>query len=138
MTNHPESPPACDVHLLLRAHAYQRWLSRELMPFVRELEQPHSLPDEQLGVALAYLEVLWIEASRRAAETEAASAQLDAASAQLDAASSEMDATARHSGRALCGMIRRYHEAVRALHNRLASHVAELLGGSSRGSSTNR
>jgi hypothetical protein len=129
MTDHSDSSPACDVHLLLRAHAYQHWLSREVVPALRELEQPHSLPKEQLGVALAYLEVLWIEASRRAAETAAASAE-------LDAASSKMDTTSDHSGGALCGMIRRYHEAVRALHDCLARHVAELLGGSGKRSST--
>ena len=39
---------------------------------VRELESPEQVPEEQLGAALAYLEVLWVDARRRAAETDAA------------------------------------------------------------------
>ena len=61
-----------DICLLLRAHAEQRWLTSELLPVVRELESPDQIPEEQLGAALAYLEVLWVDARRRAAETEAA------------------------------------------------------------------
>jgi hypothetical protein len=124
MTDHSEPSPPCDVHLLLRAHAYQHWLSREVVPVVRELQQPRSLPTEQLGVALAYLEVLWIEASRRAAETDAAYAELDACSSETDGASASGDGT-------LQGMIRRYHEAVRSLHDCIARRVSELLGGCS-------
>jgi len=61
-----------DICLLLRAYAEQRWLTSELLPVVRELEPPQQVPEEQLGAALAYLEVLWVDARRRAAETEAA------------------------------------------------------------------
>jgi hypothetical protein len=61
-----------DICLLLRAHAEQRWLTSELLPVVRELETPEQIPEEQLGAALAYLEVMWVDARRRAAETEAA------------------------------------------------------------------
>ena len=61
-----------DICLLLRAHAEQRWLTSELLPVVRELESPGEIPDEELGAALAYLEVMWVDAHRRAAETEAA------------------------------------------------------------------
>ena len=35
------------------------------------------MSEEQLGAALAYLEVLWVEACRRALETDAALAELD-------------------------------------------------------------
>jgi len=121
MTDHSEPSPPSDVHLLLRTHAYQHWLSRELLPILRELQAPHSLSREQLGVTLAYLEVLWIEASRRFAEAEAAHAELDAASCQLEGTSA--------SNGALRGVIRRYAEAVRGLHDCLARHVAELLVG---------
>ena len=71
MIDRPVSPTS-DISLLLRAHAEQRWLSHEVLPVLRQLEQRDCLPEEQLGAALAYLEVLWIEASQRAAETDAA------------------------------------------------------------------
>src|ERR1700736_2002660 len=76
--------PTSDISLLLRAHAEQRWLCHEVLPVLRQLEQRDSLPEEQLGAALAYLEVLWIEASQRAAETDAASAELLAWAAAPD------------------------------------------------------
>ena len=68
-----------DICLLLRAYAEQRWLTSELLPVIRELESPDQIPEEQLGAALAYLEVLWVDARRRAAETEAALEALGAA-----------------------------------------------------------
>jgi len=61
-----------DMCLLLRAYAEQRWLTSEVLPVVRELETPEQIPEEQVGAALAYLEVMWVDARRRAAETEAA------------------------------------------------------------------
>jgi len=72
----PHSAPS-DFRLLLRAHAEARWLSHEVVPVLRELEQEDALGDEQLGAALAYLEVLWIEACGRAAETEATCTELN-------------------------------------------------------------
>jgi hypothetical protein len=77
--------PTSDICLLLRAHAEQRWLCHEVLPVLRQLEQRDALPEEQLGAALAYLEVLWIEASQRAAETDAAYAKLLAWAAGPDA-----------------------------------------------------
>ena len=48
-----QSPPA-DVCLLLRAHAEARWLSRELVPLIRELEHGRaSEPEEDLASAAA-------------------------------------------------------------------------------------
>jgi hypothetical protein len=113
MTNHSNPSPLSDVCLLLRAHAEQSWLSHEMVPLLRELEQRNALPEEQLGAALAYLEVLWVEASQRAAETEAAHADLEA-----------IDATGE---RALSGEARGYHAAVCALRDAVARHVAQLL-----------
>ena len=94
------SPP--DICLLLRAHAEQRWLTTEVLPVVRELEPRVTIPEEQLGAALAYLEVLWLDARRRAAETEAAVAALG---------------TTRggHSTTWCRERARRYHAAVRRL-----------------------
>lgn len=120
MTPHSNLSPPSDVCLLLRAHAEQRWLSREVVPVLRELEQRDSLPEEQLGAALAYLEVIWIEAARRAAETDATYAELDTACAQLDAACAEEDTL-------LPRRARHYHAAVRALREIIARHVARLM-----------
>ncbi|HUN78352.1 MAG TPA: hypothetical protein VMU32_05495 [Solirubrobacteraceae bacterium] len=60
------------MSLLLRAHAEQRLLSREVIPVVRQLETGERLPEEQLPAALAYLEVTWADCRRRARETDRA------------------------------------------------------------------
>jgi hypothetical protein len=113
MTDHSHPSPLSDVCLLLRAHAEHSWLNHEVMPVVLEIEQRDALPEEQLGAAMAYLEVLWIEATQRAAETEAAHADLDA----IDAA----------AVRPLSGKARGYHSVVEAIRSRLAVHVQRLL-----------
>jgi hypothetical protein len=113
MTDRPDPSPLSDVCLLLRAHAEHSWLNHEVMPVVYELSHRDSLPEEQLGAAMAYLEVLWIEACQRAGETEAAHADLDA-----------VDLAAE---RPLSGKARGYHAAVCALRRRLADHVQRLL-----------
>jgi hypothetical protein len=112
MTAHSDQLPPADVCLLLRAHAEQHWLSREVGSVVGELHEHNSLPEEQFGAALAYLEVVWSECCRRAVETDAAHAQLDAAA---------------DGDGALHARARAYHAAVRTLRNALASDVAELL-----------
>jgi hypothetical protein len=101
-----------DICLLLRAHGEQRWLISEVIPVLRELEQPTSVPASQLGAALAYLEVLWVDACMRAAET-------DAAFAKLDQADSEASLV-------LYERARRYHAAVRRLRNAVAGRVAQI------------
>ncbi|HTR73155.1 MAG TPA: hypothetical protein VMG80_06110 [Solirubrobacteraceae bacterium] len=111
-----QSPPS-DVCLLLRAYAEQRWLSREVVPVLRQLESPDDLPEEQLGAALAYLEVIWIEALRHAAETKAAFAALDDEPTGM--------------GEALPSTARRYHSAIVALRDAVARHVNRLLAGTS-------
>ena len=103
-----QSPPS-DVCLLLRAYAEQRWLSREVVPVLRQLETPDALPEEQLGAALAYLEVTWLEASRHAAETDAALADLETARLAAE--------------EALPSKARRYHAAVRFLREAVGRHV---------------
>ena len=118
MTPDPNSPrnprqsPAADVCLLLRAHAESRWLSNELTPVLREVEQREAISDQQLGTALAYLEVLWIEACARARETESARVELDAFGS-YDAA--------------LCEKAHRYHAAVRRLRDAIELRVCALL-----------
>ena len=117
MTREPDSKALSDVCLLLRAHAEQGWLHHELLPVLRQLQQRDALAEEELGAALAYLEVLWIEASQRAADTEAARAELDAALASAEPA--------------LSREARLYYIAVCALRDSLARHVTRLLAISS-------
>ncbi len=109
--SHP-SPPS-DVCLLLRAHAEQRWLSREIVPVLRQLQDPDELPEEQLGAALAYLEVTWLEATRLAAET--------------DAAYADLEATRLAAEETLPSKARGYHATVRNLRQAVARHVTALL-----------
>jgi hypothetical protein len=112
LTDTETSPPS-DVCLLLRSHAESRWLSQQVVPVLREIEQRDELPDEQLGAALAYLEVLWIEACARAAET--------------DAMRTELDARGPGDDHTLHDKARRYHAAARRLRDVIARRVARLL-----------
>jgi hypothetical protein len=105
--------PTSDICLLLRAHAEQRWLCHEVLPVLRQLERRDTLPEEQLGAALAYLEVLWIEASQRAAETDAAYADLLAWAAAPDPP--------------LHKKARSYHGAVVRVREAIARHVVALV-----------
>jgi hypothetical protein len=104
-----QSNPPSDVCLLLRAYAEQRWLSREIVPVLRQLETPDALPEEQLGAALAYLEVTWLEAARHAAET--------------DAALADLETTRLAAEETLPSKARRYHAAVRFLRETVGRHV---------------
>jgi hypothetical protein len=105
------SPPA-DVSLLLRAHAERRWLSREVIPVLRQIETCEDLPEDQLPAALAYLEVIWAEAVGRARETDAERRRLDA-----------RDLTEQP----LLARARRYHRVVEALREAVARRVGQLL-----------
>jgi hypothetical protein len=143
MTHDSELSPPSDVCLLLRAHAEQRWLNLEIGPVLRQLQHRDSLPEEQLGAAMAYLEVLWIEASQRAGETDAAYAQLEAcesasATEQSRERPGSLDEPAgAHSldqgGGTLPSKARRYHAAVRTLREVLGRQVAALLATPSNG-----
>lgn len=68
-------PP--DICLLLRIHAEQRWLISEVLPLLRQLETPDGVDEDEAGPAMAYLEVLWLESGRRAADTDTAFVELD-------------------------------------------------------------
>jgi len=103
-------PP--DINLLLRAHDEQRWLTSELLPVVRELESPGQIPDEELGAALAYLEVMWVDARRRAAETEAAVQALGT--------------TGRNESHVVSERARRYNAAVRRLRDSTDARVRRI------------
>jgi hypothetical protein len=105
------TPP--EVSLLLRAHAEQHWLSREVVPVVRQIETHEHLPSEQLPAALAYLEVIWAEAACRAGDTDGACTRLDLS---LPAANQE-----------LCAKARRYRATVVVLREAVGNRVAPLL-----------
>jgi hypothetical protein len=102
--------PFGDVCLLLRAHAERGWLSREVLPVVPQLETG-ALPAEQLEAAVAYLEVMWMQAQTRAWETDSSYVQL-----------AVCDDT-----HALFMRACRYHAAVLILRQLLAGRVAGLL-----------
>ena len=106
-----QHPP--DICLLLRVHAEQRWLAHKVVPVLRQLELPGTLAEEDLGPAIAYLEVLWLEAGLRATETDAACAKL------------EQDAES--SSQFISEKARRYHAAVRRLRETVGRRVARLI-----------
>ena len=108
----PRQSPTSDVCLLLRAHAESRWLSNEFAPVLREVERRESISDRQMGTALAYLEVRWIEAGARARETESARVELDALGS---------------TDVALVEKAHRYHAAVRRLRDAIEPRVCRLL-----------
>jgi hypothetical protein len=105
------SPPP-DVCLLLRAHAEQRWLSREVIPVLRQVEERDDLPEEQYGAALAYLEVIWMEAQQRAQET-------DGAREKLKRSASDDSVLPQKAFR--------YHAAVRDLRSVVSRRVGAML-----------
>jgi hypothetical protein len=109
---HSNNSSTFDVCLLLRAHAEARWLGNELAPVLREIEAREEISELQLGAALAYLEVLWIEAGARARETEAARVELDALGG---------------ADEALAQKARRYHAAVRRLRDGVQRRVSAQL-----------
>src|SRR5882724_3261524 len=111
MAEHPHISDPQDICVLLRVHAEEHWLLSEVLPVLRELEPPCTAPQDQLGAALAYLEVLWIDACTRAAETDTAVAMLGPAYAQRDPV--------------LYEKTRRYHAAVRRLRNTLGRRVVQ-------------
>jgi hypothetical protein len=114
-----------EVSLLLRAHAEQRWLSREVEPVVRQIATREGLPEEQLPAALAYLEVIWSEAVQRAGDTDKALTCLD-----LTLPRSEFPECM-----ALAARARRYRAAVLVLRETASRRVAPLLAASERASS---
>jgi len=105
-----------------------------LRDVLRQLQQRDTLPEEQLGAALAYLEVLWIETAQRSAETDAAYAQLEACE---PAATTETNGGHAGSlddgGGTLPSKARRYHAAVRTLREVLGRQVAAVLTASDEG-----
>jgi len=106
-----------EVSLLLRAHSEQHWLSREVVPVVRQIATREALPEEQLPAALAYLEVIWSEAVHRAGDTDKALTCLDLMLPASDSPACQ----------ALAARARRYRAAVLVLREAVARRVAPLL-----------
>ncbi len=123
--------PPPDVTLLLRAHSEQRWLSREVIPVVRQIETGARLPEEQLPAAVAYLEVIWAEAVGLAREADAALRALDALDAIGEGAGSPAWSRAQHplgeENQPLPGRARRYHASVKELRAVVALRVEVLI-----------
>ena len=105
-------PDTTDICLLLRAHAEQSWLLTRVLPLVRALERPDAIEPEEQGSALAYLEVLWLEAGLRAAATVAAAEALAADAAQR--------------GTVIAGKARRYEAAIRRMRGNVDGRVRRL------------
>lgn len=120
---------ASDVDLLLRAHAELRCLSREVLPVLREIEAPSDLPDDQIGAALTYLELSWLEARRHAAETDSARLALYDAADRESAAKGDAEQSmgALGGGSFLSDNACRYSAAVRRLRSSVAARVEQLL-----------
>lgn len=113
----PHTAATPEVSLLLRAHSEQRWLSREVVPVVRQIATREGLPEEQLGAALAYLEVTWCEAVARAGDTDKALTCLDLS----------LPVPPAPECRALAMRARRYRAAVLVLREAVSRRVADLL-----------
>jgi hypothetical protein len=103
------SPP--DILLLLRVHGEQRWLCSKVVPLLRALEQDDSIPLEDLGAAISYLEVMWLEAGLRAATTDAAASALEQSS---EGCSVVLSAKARRYHAAVCRLRQAVDGRVRA------------------------
>jgi hypothetical protein len=111
MTQLAETAHPPDICLLLRVHGEQRWLVSTVVPLLRQLEHPEEVDELEVGPALSYLEVLWLEAGLRATQTDVAREQLDAApSASLH----------------LAEKARRYHTAVKRLREAVDRRVRRL------------
>ena len=108
----PTAPQTSDISLLLRVYGEQRWLLCDVLPVLREAEQPGAIGEQELPAALAYLEMLWSHACRLAGQTDAAAALLDA---------EDSDA-----GQGLVEKARRYHAAVMRLRAAISTRVERV------------
>jgi hypothetical protein len=111
MTRPDTDPHPPDICLLLRIHAEQRWLISEVLPLLRQLEAPDGVEEDEAGPAMAYLEVLWLESGRRAADTDTAFVELDPDDGDCS--------------RVLYEKACRYHGAVRRLREAIDRRVHE-------------
>ncbi len=114
-----EHPP--DICLLLRVHGEQRWLVAKVIPLLRQLEERGAVEPDELAPALAYLEVLWLEAGLRAAET-------DAAAAKLHPAGGAQPTVLEHKAERYAAAVRRLRHAVDRRVRALTCRAREKTG----------
>ena len=110
-----------DICVLLRAYGEQRWLTSQVLPVLTHVERPESIPPEQLAAAFAYLEVLWLEAGARAADTDTALA------AMLGGERSGERVTLSERERLLRWKALRYHATVRSLRGHIDVRVRRAM-----------
>jgi len=125
-----QHPP--DICLLLRVYSEQRWLVAKVIPLLRQLEQPDDIADGEHAAALAYLEVLWLEAGLRAAETDAAAARLDEHTDPSGDPNRDRDRDSQNDRCSEASVVlshraRRYHAAVRRLRRAVDHRVRALI-----------
>jgi hypothetical protein len=119
--------PPEDICLLLQAYAEQRWLARELLPHLRELERMRAISDAELGTVteeqlrtkVSYLEAVWFDAGGRAAQTDAAFAKLDRDAGMQDGEHGEQRRRLRECAD-------HYYEALRVMRRELGSRVSSM------------
>jgi hypothetical protein len=109
-TKETAHPP--DISLLLRVYGEQRWLLCEVLPVLREAESAGAISEDDLPAALAYLEMLWSQAARLAAQTDSAAVVLDPADTRCS--------------QILVAKAQRYHAAIRRLRVGMATRVKHL------------
>jgi hypothetical protein len=107
-----------DICLLLRAHGEHFLITSQVLPVLRQLEAAGSAREDERAAALAYLEVLWLDARCRAASTDAALADLLSANGAGVRASAD--------GGSFAAQARRYHAAVCALRMGVGARVRVL------------
>jgi hypothetical protein len=115
-----------DICLLLRASGEQHWLTTQVLPVLAQVECPESVPPDQLGAAFAYLEVLWLEAGARAADTDAALEEMlhpQRTGTDASADPGTLCSEGQADERLLRWKALRYHATVRALRRDVDARV---------------
>jgi hypothetical protein len=112
MQHYSDSSYPSDICLLLRTHGEHFWLSCQVLPLLRQLESACPASEDERAAALAYLEVLWLDAKCRATETDSALAEL---------------LRARTGERRLQAEARRYHAAVCTLRMTTSARVRNVM-----------
>ena len=105
-----------DTALMLRAHAEHHWMQTEISPTLSHLEQPAGLGHEEMQAAVAYLQMAWSEAVRRAAQSDLARERLD------------REAAADVAVEPLTRQARRYHDCVQSVRAAMHGRVEPFLG----------
>jgi hypothetical protein len=122
-----------DICVMLRAHGEQFWLTTQVLPVLERIEERDPFDEEDDGAALAFLEVLWVDARGRAAETDAAFK--DMLGSPLSGAPGDAFAAPTPGAAGIYGTTgwpfqadaQRYHAAVCGLRSELRRRIEPLL-----------